>query len=59
MIRFLEYHIVLENLLRKYIEKGRYIKRKSAVITGASSELGKQMAKGFVNQGEDLVIMAR
>lgn len=28
-------------------------------ITGASSGLGKQMAKGFANQGADLVITAR
>jgi len=30
-----------------------------AVITGASSGLGKQMAKGFAEQGADLVILAR
>ena len=30
-----------------------------AVITGASSGLGKQMAKAFANQGANLVIMAR
>jgi len=30
-----------------------------AVVTGASSGLGLQMAKGFASQGADLVIMAR
>ena len=30
-----------------------------AVITGASSGLGKQMAKAFANQGANLVILAR
>ena len=30
-----------------------------AVITGASSGLGKQMARGFADQGADLVLMAR
>ena len=30
-----------------------------AVITGASSGLGRQMAKAFANQGANLVIMAR
>lgn len=30
-----------------------------AVITGASSGLGKQMAKAFAKQGADIVIMAR
>lgn len=35
------------------------LKGRVAVITGASSGLGKQMAKGFANQGADLVIMAR
>lgn len=30
-----------------------------AVVTGASSGLGLQMAKGFAKQGADLVIMAR
>ncbi len=30
-----------------------------AVITGASSGLGKQMAKGFANAGANLVILAR
>ena len=32
---------------------------KVAVITGASSGLGKQMARGFAEQGADLVILAR
>ncbi len=32
---------------------------KVAVISGASSGLGKQMAKGFAKQGADLVILAR
>ena len=35
------------------------LKGRVAVITGASSGLGKQMAKGFANQGADLVILAR
>ena len=35
------------------------LKGKVAVITGASSGLGKQMAKGFAKQGADLVILAR
>ncbi len=30
-----------------------------AVISGASSGLGKQMSKAFANQGADLVILAR
>ena len=35
------------------------LKGRVAVITGASSGLGKQMAKGFANQGADLVLLAR
>ena len=35
------------------------LKGRVAVITGASSGLGWQMAKGFAKQGADLVIMAR
>ena len=35
------------------------LKGRVAVITGASSGLGKQMARGFANQGADLVILAR
>lgn len=35
------------------------LKGRVAVISGASSGLGVQMAKGFANQGADLVIMAR
>lgn len=35
------------------------LKGRVAVITGASSGLGKQMAKAFANQGADLVILAR
>lgn len=35
------------------------LKGKVAVITGASSGLGKDMAKGFAKAGCDLVIMAR
>ena len=35
------------------------LKGRVAVITGASSGLGKQMAIGFANQGADLVLMAR
>lgn len=35
------------------------LKGKITVITGASSGLGKQMAKGFANQGSDLVLLAR
>lgn len=35
------------------------LKGRVAVITGASSGLGKQMAKGFAEQGSDLVILAR
>ena len=30
-----------------------------AVITGASSGLGRQMAEGFASQGADLVLLAR
>lgn len=35
------------------------LKGRVAVITGASSGLGKQMAKGFASQGADLVLLAR
>ncbi|HOC06440.1 MAG: SDR family NAD(P)-dependent oxidoreductase [Bacillota bacterium] len=35
------------------------LKGRVAVVTGASSGLGLQMAHGFANQGADLVIMAR
>ena len=35
------------------------LKGRVAVITGASSGLGKQMAKGFAKQGADLVLLAR
>ena len=35
------------------------LKGRVAVITGASSGLGKQMAKGFANQGASLVLLAR
>ena len=35
------------------------LKGRVAVITGASSGLGKQMAKAFAGQGADLVLMAR
>ena len=35
------------------------LKGRVAVISGASSGLGKQMAKGFASQGADLVILAR
>ncbi len=35
------------------------LKGKVAVITGASSGLGKQMAKAFAKQGADLAILAR
>ncbi len=35
------------------------LKGRVAVVTGASSGLGLQMAKGFADQGADLVIMAR
>lgn len=35
------------------------LKGRVAAITGASSGLGQQMAKGFAGQGADLVIMAR
>ena len=35
------------------------LKGKVAVVSGASSGLGKQMAKAFANQGADLVILAR
>ena len=35
------------------------LKGKVTVITGASSGLGKQMAKGFAKQGSDLVLLAR
>ena len=35
------------------------LKGRVAVITGASSGLGKQMAEGFASAGADLVIMAR
>ena len=35
------------------------LKERVAVITGASSGLGKQMALGFAERGADLVLMAR
>ncbi len=35
------------------------LKGRVAVITGASSGLGKQMAHAFANQGADLVLLAR
>ena len=35
------------------------LKGRVAVVTGASSGLGYQMAKGFAEQGADVVIMAR
>ena len=35
------------------------LKGRVAVVTGASSGLGLQMAKGFAGQGADVVIMAR
>ncbi len=35
------------------------LKGKVAVITGASSGLGRQMAEGFAKQGADLVLLAR
>ena len=35
------------------------LKGRVAVVTGASSGLGMQMAKGFASQGADLVILAR
>lgn len=35
------------------------LKGRVAVITGASSGLGRQMAKSFASQGADLVILAR
>ena len=35
------------------------LKGRVAVVTGASSGLGRQMAKGFAKQGADLVILAR
>ena len=35
------------------------LKGRVAVITGASSGLGRQMSEAFANQGADLVILAR
>ena len=35
------------------------LSNRKILITGASSGLGKQMAKGFAKQGSDLVIMVR
>ncbi len=35
------------------------LKGRVAVITGASSGLGKQMSRAFANQGADLVLLAR
>ena len=35
------------------------LKGRVAVITGASSGLGRQMAEGFARQGADLVLLAR
>ena len=35
------------------------LKGQVAVVTGASSGLGKQMARGFARQGANLAILAR
>ena len=35
------------------------LKGRTAVITGASSGLGKQMSSSFAEHGADLVIIAR
>ena len=35
------------------------LKGRIAVVTGASSGLGRQMAEGFAQQGADLVLLAR
>ncbi len=35
------------------------LKGRVAVITGASSGLGRQMSRAFAGQGADLVLMAR
>ena len=35
------------------------LKGRVAVITGASSGLGRQMSKAFAEQGADLVLLAR
>ena len=35
------------------------LKGRVAVVTGASSGLGKQMSEAFAKQGADLVILAR
>ena len=43
----------------KYIGRRNNLKGDVAVITGASSGLGRQMSIGFAKQGADLVIMAR
>lgn len=34
-------------------------KGRNVVVSGASSGLGAQMAKGFAKQGADVVILAR
>ena len=53
---------VITDIIMKYKVGGLNmfnLKGRVAVVTGASSGLGKQMARGFASQGADLVILAR
>ena len=54
------YLITREDYLKNKGVKNMFnLKGRVAVVTGASSGLGMQMARAFANQGADLVILAR